>query len=104
MIFRLLFIHSHGRRSSITRVLHVATWSYFTFHLRDHFIRSSKVVKEAIMTDINNFVQEFWRTSTDDLNGESIFGMRRLHNILQSCLKVCFCWRLPLTWLIKFRY
>ena len=103
MIFRLLIIHSHCRRSSITRVLHAATWNYFTSHLPDHFIRSSKVVKEAIMTDINNLVQEFWSTSTDEENGESIFAMRRLHEILEPCLKVCFFWRLPSTWLIKSR-
>ena len=91
------------RRSSITRVVHAKTWNYLASHLPDHFIRSSKVVKEAIITAINDLVQEFWRTSTDEVNGESIFAMRRLHEILQRCLEVCFFWRLPSTWLIKSR-
>ena len=49
------------------------------------------------MTDINDLVQEFWRTSTDGADGEPIFAMRRLHDILRRCLEVCFCWRLPST-------
>ena len=103
MIFSLLIIHNYDRRSSITRVLHVRTWDYFTFHLPDHFILSSNVVKEAVMTDINDLVQEFWKTSTDEVDRESFFAMRRLHEILRRCMKVCFCWRLLLTWLIKSR-
>ena len=55
------------------------------------------------MTDINALVQEFWRTSTDEVNGESNFAMRRLHEILRRCLEVCFLLRLPSTWLIKSR-
>ena len=91
MIFSLLIIHNYDRRSSITRVLHVRTWNYFTSHLPGHFILSSKVVKEAIMTDIYELVQEFWRTSTDGADGEPIFAMRRLYEILRRCLEVCFC-------------
>jgi hypothetical protein len=90
MIFSLLIIHYRDRISSITRVLHNRTWHYFTTHLPDLFIRSPKVVKEVIMTDINDLVQEFWRTSTDETDGFSIFAMRRLFEILQKCLKVCF--------------
>jgi hypothetical protein len=91
MIFGLLIlIHNYDRRSSITRVLHAATWDYLTSSLPDHFIRSPKVVKEAIMTDINDLVQEFWRTSTDEADRESFFAMRRLHEILRRCLEVCF--------------
>ena len=71
--------------SSITRVLHTTTWSYFTSRLSDRFIRSPNVVKEAIMTDINDLVQEFWRTSTDGTDGETLFAMRRLFEILQKC-------------------
>ena len=88
MIFSLLIIHNLGRRSSTTRVLHAATWNYFTSHLPDHLIRSPNVVKEAIMTDIHDLVQEFWWTSTDE--GESIFAMCRLHEILRWCFEVCF--------------
>ena len=55
------------------------------------------------MTDIHDLVEEFWRTSTDEVNEESILAMRCLHEILQRCLKVCFCWRLPSNWLIKSR-
>ena len=92
MIFSHFSIHNYDRRSSITRVLHVATWNYFTSRLPDHFNRSPKVVKEAIMTDINDLVQEFWRTPIDEVNGESIFAMRRLLENLRLCLEVCFCW------------
>ena len=93
MVLSLLIIHNYDRRSTITRVLHETTWNYFTSYLLDHFILSSKVVKEAIMTDINDLVQEFWRTSTDGAHwhGESIFAIRRLHYIVQCCLEVCFC-------------
>ena len=58
-IFSLLIIHSHGRTSSITRV-HTTTWDYFTECLASRFIRSPNVVKEEIMTDISDLVQEFW--------------------------------------------
>jgi hypothetical protein len=97
MIVSLLIIYNHDRVSSIARVLHTATWDYFNSHLRDRFIHSPNVVKEAIMTNINDFVQEFWWTSTDGTDGESIFAMRRLHQILRRCLEVCFILRLPST-------
>ena len=46
------------------------------------------------MTDINDLVQEFWRTSSDQDVGVSLYPMRRLFEILQGCLKifenVCF--------------
>ena len=90
MIFSLLIIHNYDRRSSITRVLHEATWNYFTSHLPYRFYCSTNVVKEAIMTDIHDLVQEFWRTSTDGADGESIIAMCRLNEILGQCLKVCF--------------
>ena len=93
MIFCLLFIHNHDRMSSITRVLHTTTWDYFILDLPDRFIRSPKVVKEAIMADIDDLMQDFWRTSSDGDVGASLFAMRRLHDILQRCFvisKVCF--------------
>ena len=92
MIFDLLIIHNHDRTSSITRVLHTATWYYYTSRLPDHFRRSPKVVKEAIMTDINDLVQEFWRTLSDGTVGASFFEMRRLFEILEGCFgfMVCF--------------
>ena len=83
----------YDRMSSITRVLHTTTWKYFTSHLPTCFNCSPKVVKEAIMTDINDLVQEFWRTSSDGVTGTSFFEMRRLLEILQECfdsLEVCF--------------
>ena len=45
------------------------------------------------MTDINELVQEFWRTSSDGDVGASFFAMRRLFEILHRCLdglEVCF--------------
>ena len=37
------------------------------------------------MTDINDLVQEFWRTSSDGTVGASFFAMCRLLEILQGC-------------------
>ena len=103
MIFCLLIIHNHARMSpTISRVLHSATWDYFTSHLPDHFCRSPQVVKEAIMSDINGLVDELQRTSSDV--GASFFEMRCLLKILQRCLSVCFniiCALATSTWLIK---
>ena len=79
--------------SSITRVLHTTTWNYFTSRLPDRFSRSPKVVKEAVMTDIDDLVQEFWRTSSNGVVEECFFAIHRLFDILQQCfniLKVCF--------------
>ena len=95
MTFSLLIIHNHHDDrmpgSSNTRVLHSATWDYLTSRLPYRFICSPNVVKEAIMTDINDFVQEFWRTSRDGADGVSVFAMRRLLGILQKCYSnVCF--------------
>ena len=84
MIFSLLIIHNHDRMSFTTRVLHIATWDFFTSRLPDRFSRSPKVVKEAIMADINDLVQEFWRTSSGGTVGESFFAMRRLLEILRE--------------------
>ena len=88
MIFNLLIIHNHDRMSSITQVLHPATWNhYFTFYLPSRFVHSPRVVKEVIMTDINDLVQEFCRTSSDV--GASLFAIRRLLEILQRIFEVC---------------
>ena len=95
MTFSLLIIHSHDRMpvSSNTRVLHPATWVYFTsLQPPNRFMSSPKVVKEAIMKDVNDLVQEFWRTSRDGV-GATFFAMRHLFKILQECyenLEVCF--------------
>jgi hypothetical protein len=88
MIFNLLIIHNHDRMSSITPGLHAATWAYFSSSLPGRFRLSPKEVKEAIITDINDLVQEFCRTSSDV--GASFFAMCRLLEILQKILKVCF--------------
>ena len=85
IIFSLLIIHNHDRMSSITRVLHTTTWKYFTSCLPDRFSRSPEAVQEAIMTDINDLVQEFWTTSSDRAVEASFFAMRRLLDILQEC-------------------
>ena len=73
---------------SVTRVLHTATWDHFTSELPERFSRSPQVVKDAIMSDTNNLVQEFRGTSSDI--GASLFAMRRLLGILQKCFYVCF--------------
>ena len=108
MIFIPLIVHNRDRMSSITRVLHTTTWDYFTSHLPGRFCHSSIVVQEAIMTDINALVQEFWRTSTDGVVGVSFFKIRRLLEILQRCLNmsevgfvIISVLPLPSTYLIK---
>jgi hypothetical protein len=91
MIFSLLIIHDHDRMSS-TRVLHTTTWDHFNKRLANRFIHSPEVVKEEIMRDINDLVQELWTTSSDGVVA-SFFAMRRLLEILQGCfdsLEVCF--------------
>ena len=86
MIFCLLIIHNHDRGFSITRVIHSATWEYFTSLacLPDRFIRTPKLVREAIMTDITDLVQVCW-TASDGAFGASFFAMRHLLKILQGC-------------------
>ena len=74
--------------SPITRVPHTSTWKFFTSHLPFQFRHSPKAVKEAIMTDINDLVQEFWRNSSDGAVGASFFEMRRLYEILNKYLQV----------------
>ena len=80
--------------SSITGAIHASTWVYFTRRLSVVLFLSPKVVKEVIMADINDLVQEFWRTLSDQDVGASFYAMRRLFEILQGCLnlfeKVCF--------------
>ena len=76
--------------SSITCVLNTAAWKFFTTDLPRRFSRSRKVVVKAIMTDINDLVQEFWRTSSDKAVGASIFPLRHLLRIFQDILRVCF--------------
>ena len=77
--------------SSNTRVLHTAVWDYFSYNLSVRIYTSPNVVKEALMTDINDLVQEFWRTR-DRAFGDSFFAMSRLSEILSipDTLKVCF--------------
>ena len=88
MIFSLLIIHNHCRMSSITQVLHTTTWDYFSSHLPAGFSRSPKVVKEAIMTDINDLVQEFGNISSDGAVGDTFFAMGRLRKILRGCFDI----------------
>jgi hypothetical protein len=86
-------IYNHDRIYPITQDLHNATWVYFTLFLPGRFNRSPTVVKEAIMADINDLVQDFWRTSSDGADGGLYLAMRRLLGILQECFhifKVCF--------------
>ena len=95
MILDIFIIHNHYRMSSSsTRVLHTATWDYFTSNLPYRFRNSPIVVKETIMIDINNLVQEFWSfwsTSSDEAVGTSFFAMRNLLDILQKYnSRVCF--------------
>ncbi|KAF8816498.1 hypothetical protein BYT27DRAFT_7182054 [Phlegmacium glaucopus] len=57
------WIRRPWRIHSTTRLPHSATWGYVKFHLPSRFIASPKLVKDAIMTDINELTQEFWEIS-----------------------------------------
>ena len=88
MIFSLLIIHNHDSlRMPINRLLHTTTWDFFTSQLPVHLSPSPKVVKNAIMTDINDLVQgsKLKRTLREGTVGGSVFEMRRLLKILQKC-------------------
>ena len=74
--------------SSITRVLHTATLGYFTDRLAVRFIRSPNVVKEGIMADINDLVQEFRMSSRYGAVGESFVAMCCLLKIFQVCFDI----------------
>ena len=84
-IFSFLIIQSRNRTSSITRI-HAATWFYFSENLAYRFLDSPKVVKDEIMTDINDLVQGSEFATSINLNG-AVFAMRssRLLGILQRC-------------------
>ena len=88
MNFSLSIIHNRDRMSSITRVLHTTTWDYFNKYLAVRFCHSPKIVKEEIMADINDLVQEFWMSSRDGAVGESFVAMWRLLKILQVCFDI----------------
>ena len=90
MIFSLVLIIYNYERDSMSRVLHTSTWDYFTERLPDRFIHSPKVLKKAIKANINDLVQELWRTSSDRILGASFLPLRRLFGILQDILEVCF--------------
>ena len=92
-----LDIQDRNRISSATRFPHRATWHYFKSYLPAHFMRCPKVVKDAITTDINDLMQQFWRISTDEAVDIFSLAMCRLREILQACLHIMFLWGLPLT-------
>ena len=75
--------------SSIPSDLHTTTWDYFALCLPSRLLFSPKVVKEVIVTDINDLVQEFWRLSSDGAGWTSFSAMYRLHGILQEYLLHC---------------
>ena len=68
---------------SSTICVHTATLDYFTSCLPDRFSRSPKAVKEAVMSDINDLVREFWRNSSHGAVGASFYALRFLFEILQ---------------------
>ena len=78
---------------SITRAPNKATWKFLTSDLPYRFSRSPKLVKKAIMADIKDLMQDLWRTTDDGAIRAAFLGMRRLLEILQSCIRlldVCF--------------
>jgi hypothetical protein len=91
MIFSLLIIHNHDRMSSISQVLHTTTWDFFASRLPGRFSCSPEVVKEAIMADINDLVQEFRGTSSDGAVGAPPVAMRLLFKILWEVCFNIFC-------------
>ena len=90
MISSLLIILNRDRMSSIARVLHTITWSYFSVdsELACYFLQSPNVVKEEIMADINDLVQEFRMSSRNGTVVESFVAMCRLYEILKVCFDI----------------
>ncbi|KAF8816522.1 hypothetical protein BYT27DRAFT_7154559 [Phlegmacium glaucopus] len=62
-------IRRSWRTHSTTRLPHSATWYYVQSHLPWHFIESPKRVRDAIMMDINELIQEFWKISNNGAIG-----------------------------------
>ncbi|KAF8816521.1 hypothetical protein BYT27DRAFT_7182095 [Phlegmacium glaucopus] len=52
------------RTHSTTRLPHSATWRYIDIHIPRRFIGSPKLVRDTIMTDINQLTQEFRKISS----------------------------------------
>ena len=91
-------MHNYNFRIPVTtlgRLPHSKTWDYFKSHLAVYFIHSPKIVKDVIMTDINNLVQEFWKISSDGAVDVFFPPMGCLMRILKVCLDIIFIF--PLT-------
>ncbi|KAF8816495.1 hypothetical protein BYT27DRAFT_7182051 [Phlegmacium glaucopus] len=61
------WIRRPWRIHSTTQLPHSATWGYVKFHLPRRFITSPRRVKDAIITDITELIQEFWKISDNEL-------------------------------------
>ncbi|KAF8801464.1 hypothetical protein BYT27DRAFT_7147456 [Phlegmacium glaucopus] len=72
---------------STTRLPHSATWDYVTSHLPRRFIASPKQVRDAIMTNINELTQEFWKISNSGAVDVFFPAMFCLMRILKKDVK-----------------
>jgi hypothetical protein len=91
-------IHNYNRVIPLTaQVRHNETWDYFASHLTDYFLDSPEGVKEVIMTDVNDLVQEFWKISSGGTVTVSFSAMRHLLEILEVRFDIVFLLRLLLT-------
>ncbi|KAF8816531.1 hypothetical protein BYT27DRAFT_7154580 [Phlegmacium glaucopus] len=76
------------RIQSTTRLPHSATWGYVKFHLPWRFIKSPKPVKDAIIMDINELAQEFWKISNHGAFGVFFSAMLCLMGILEKIVSL----------------
>jgi hypothetical protein len=97
--------HSRSSHDNYNRIIpvttgrlpHSKTWDYFKSHLIVYFIHSPKIVKDVIITDINDLVQEFWDLKISSDGAVDVFfpPMGCLMRILKVCLDIIFIF--PLT-------
>ncbi|KAF8816499.1 hypothetical protein BYT27DRAFT_7182055 [Phlegmacium glaucopus] len=66
------------------RLPHSKTWDYIKFHLPWRFGASPKLIRDAIMTDINGLTQEFWKISNSGVVDVFLPAMLCLAQILNS--------------------
>ena len=95
-----LQIQNYDRIPSTQLLLHGKTWAHIKTYLPDDFIHCPEVVRDAIMMDIDNLLQEFWKTSNvGAVDVQCFTSIRLLLDILSVCLNITFS-RLQLTLLI----
>ena len=86
-----LQIQKYDRIPSTKLRLHGKTWDHIKTYLPDDFIHCPEVVRDAIMMDIDNLLQEFWKTADIGAVDVRRFTLiRLLLDILRVCLNITY--------------